>query len=137
MKRYSGKNAWWFILIFIVFNLLPMIIFKNDDINYDIVLVITLSFYYLLFNIIIIPILIRNYIDLYDDYFIFYYGFSKRKVLIHNIRKIEKSRDMWSSSANSLDRIYIETRDDEFMISLKKNDKFLEVVTNRIHYLEF
>lgn len=135
MRRYYGKNAWWFILIFIVFNLLPLPIFFKDNIEFGIVSIITLLFYYSIFELVFVPLFVRNYIDLYDDYFWFYFGFSKRRVLIQDIKKIEKSRDMTASSATSLDRIYIVTKDDEFMISLKQNDFFLEEIRRRIRNL--
>lgn len=137
MRRFRGKNAWWLILIFIISNILPLNILFKADVTFDIVLLSTFLFYYIVFDVIFVPILIRNHIDLYEDYFIFYYGFSKRKVMIQKIKKIEKSRDMTASSANSLDRIYIETKDDEFMISLKENNEFIEVIRNRMSYYQF
>lgn len=137
MRRFRGKNAWWLILIFIISNILPLNILFKADVTFDIVLLSTFLFYYIVFDVIFVPILIRNHIDLYEDYFIFYYGFSKRKVMIQKIKKIEKNRDMTASSANSLDRIYIETKDDEFMISLKENNEFIEVIRNRMSYYQF
>ena len=131
MKRYRGKNAVWFILLFILFNVLPLTIFMKQNVVLDTLLVGVLVFYYL-FDFIFIPIIVRNYIELYDAYFLFYYGFCKRKVWIDDIKRIEKSRDMTASSANSLDRIYIETKQDEFMVSLKKNDEFIAVVRKRM-----
>lgn len=136
MRRFRGKNAWWLILIFIISNILPLNILFKADVTFDIALLSTFVFYYIVFDVIFLPILIRNHIDLYEDYFIFYYGFSKRKVMIQKIKKIEKSRDMTASSANSLDRIYIETKDDEFMISLKENNEFIEVIRNRMSYYQ-
>lgn len=130
MKRYSGKNAWWFILIFILFNLLPLSIFLYNDVKLDLILIIILLFYYG-FDFIFIPILVRNYINLYDDYFIIHYGFSKQKVMIDKVLKIEKSRDMIASSANSLDRILIKTKANDFMVSLKNNDDFIEAIRMR------
>lgn len=131
MKRYRGKNAVWFILLFILFNVLPLTIFMKQEVTFDILLIGTLLVYYL-FDFIFIPIIVRNYIELYDAYFLFYYGFCKRKVWIDDIKRIEKSRDMTASSANSLDRIYIETKQDEFMVSLKKNDEFIAEVRKRM-----
>lgn len=130
MLRYRGKNAWYFILVFIFFNLLPLNIFLNKEIEMDTILIVSFIFYYL-FDFLFIPILVRNYIDLYDDYFIFYYGFGKKKVMIKDIKIIKKSKDITASSANSLDRIYIETYGEDFMISLKNNDEFIKEVEKR------
>lgn len=41
---------------------------------------------------------------------------------------MEKSRNPIASSANSFDRIYIGTKNEELYISLKENDKFIEVI---------
>ena len=131
MKRYRGKNAVWFILLFILFNVLPLTIFMKQNVVLDTLLVGVFVFYNL-FDFIFIKIIVRNYIELYDAYFLFYYGFCKRKVWLNDIKRIEKSRDMTASSANSLDRIYIETKQDEFMVSLKKNDEFIAEVRKRM-----
>ena len=77
MKRYRGKNAVWFILLFILFNVLPLTIFMKQNVVLDTLLVGVFMFYYL-FDFIFIPIIVRNYIELYDAYFLFYYGFCKR-----------------------------------------------------------
>lgn len=130
MKRYTGKNAWWLILVFIVSNGLPLSIFRKY-VEFDIILVLTLLFYYLVLDSIFVPILVKNYVELYEDYFLFYYGFSKKKIIIKEILKMEKTRNMSASSANSLDRILIETKNDELMISLKENNDFFEQINKR------
>ena len=131
MVRYQGKNAWWFIIICIAFNVLPLVLRIGEGVEVGVLFFVILGFYYILGDVIMIPILCRNYIEVYDDYFVFYYGFSKKKVLIKDIIKLEKTNDMSASSANSLDRIYIETHDNEFMVSLKKNDEFITLIKQR------
>ena len=79
MERYKGKNAIWLILVFVFYNLLPRgIYFLTDDKEnlYNNWWLLIWVFYYS-FNIIWIPVLIRNRVELYDDYFIFYYCFCK------------------------------------------------------------
>lgn len=76
--------------------------------------------------------MIRNYIEVYDDYFIFYYGFTKEYIYIRDIIKCEKSRDPIASCANSLDRIHIITNKKEFYVSLKNNDKFMEDIRKNL-----
>lgn len=135
MKRYDGKNAWWFLLIIILYNLIPIItLFLFKDFSNGIILTISYIFYYS-FDFLLIPICVRNYIELYDDHFLFYYGFSKKEVRLAQIRKMEKTHSIAASSANSLDRIYIETYGDELMIALKNNDEFIEDVKHRIEQL--
>ena len=62
MKRYRGKNAVWFILLFILFNVLPLTIFMKQNVVLDTLLVGVFMFYYL-FDFIFIPIIVRNYIE--------------------------------------------------------------------------
>ena len=61
----------------------------------------------------------------------FYYGFSKTTVYIDDIKKIEKSKSFHASPANSLDRIYIDTKNIDFCVSLKENERFIEEIKKR------
>ena len=133
MERYKGKNDNWLILVFVCYNLLPIgIYFFTDDKEnlYNNWWLLIWVFYYS-FNIIWIPVLIRNRVELYDDYFIFYYGFGKEKIFIKDILKIEKSNNSIASSANSLDRIHLITTQKDFYISLKNNDNFIDKIKQR------
>ena len=133
MERYKGKNDIWLILVFVFYNLLPIgIYFLTDDKEnlYNNWRLLIWVFYYS-FNIIWIPVLIRNRVELYDDYFIFYYGFGKEKIFIKDILKIEKSNNSIASSANSLDRIHLITTQKDFYISLKNNDNFINKIKQR------
>lgn len=67
MERYKGKNAIWLILVFVFYNLLPIgIYFLTDDKEnlYNNWWLLIWVFYYS-FNIIWIPVLIRNRVELY------------------------------------------------------------------------
>ena len=47
MKRYDGKNAWWFLLIIILYNLIPIItLFLFKDFSNGFILTISYIFYY-------------------------------------------------------------------------------------------
>ena len=134
MERYKGKNDIWLILVFVFYNLLPIgIYFFTDDKEnlYNNWWLLIWVFYYS-FNIIWIPVLIRNRVELYDDYFIFYYGFGKEKIFIKDILKIEKSNNSIASSANSLDRIHLITTQKDFYISLKNNYNFIDKIKQRM-----
>lgn len=126
MKNYQGKTAWWLILIFLVYNLLPLL----THIKITPFSIVMLVLFYAL-NIFWIPVFIRNRIELYDTYFIFYYGFSKQIIQISDIKKIEKSRSAIASSANSLDRIHMITKDMDFYVSLKQNDDFINQIQKK------
>lgn len=133
MIKYEGKNSWWIILIFVIYNILPLvfILYEVSDLFTNIWWLLFWMFYYGL-NLIWIPVFVRNRVELFDNYFIFYYGFGKEKIVIKDILEINRSRNPIASSANSLDRIHIVTKDKDFYISLKDNDDFINEIKQRI-----
>ena len=133
MIKYEGKNSWWIILIFVIYNILPLlfILYEVSDLFTNIWWLLFWVFYYGL-NLIWIPVFVRNRVELFDNYFIFYYGFGKEKIVIKDILEINRSRNPIASSANSLDRIHIVTKDKDFYISLKDNDDFINEIKQRI-----
>ena len=133
MIKYEGKNSWWIILIFVIYNILPLvfILYEVSDLFTNIWWLLFWVFYYGL-NLIWVPVFVRNRVELFDNYFIFYYGFGKEKIVIKDILEINRSRNPIASSANSLDRIHIVTKDKDFYISLKDNDDFINEIKQRI-----
>ena len=133
MLKYEGKNSWWIILIFVIYNILPLvfILYEVSDLFTNIWWLLFWVFYYGL-NLMCIPVFVRNRVELFDNYFIFYYGFGKEKIVIKDILEINRSRNPIASSANSLDRIHIVTKDKDFYISLKDNDDFINEIKQRI-----
>ena len=130
MRTFKGKNAVWFYLTFILFNVIPFASWP-----WDLGLLIILVIYYLIGDLIFIPCMINNKIELYDDYFIFHYMFSKQKVMLKDIKTIKKSHSFIASSANSLDRIYIETKNQSMYISLEENDEFIRLVNEKREHI--
>lgn len=133
MIKYEGKNSWWIILIFVIYNILPLvfILYEVSDLFTNIWWLLFWVFYYGL-NLIWIPVFVRNRVELFDNYFIFYYGFGKEEIVIKDILEINRSRNPIASSANSLDRIHIVTKNKDFYISLKDNDDFINEIKQRI-----
>lgn len=133
MIKYEGKNSWWIISIFVIYNILPLvfILYEVSDLFTNIWWLLFWVFYYGL-NLIWIPVFVRNRVELFDNYFIFYYGFGKEKIVIKDILEINRSRNPIASSANSLDRIHIVTKNKDFYISLKDNDDFINEIKQRI-----
>lgn len=133
MIKYEGKNSWLIILIFVIYNILPLvfILYEVSDLFTNIWWLLFWVFYYGL-NLIWIPVFVRNRVELFDNYFIFYYGFGKEKIVIKDILEINRSRNPIASSANSLDRIHIVTKNKDFYISLKDNDDFINEIKQRI-----
>ena len=102
MKRFDGKTAWWVWFLFIVYNLIPAFIMVHD------------------------------WVDVYDDYFVFYYGFLKFVVKFENVVSVQKTRNPISTTANSLDRICVQTKKKNIYLALYKNDEFIEFINSKI-----
>lgn len=126
MKVYKGKNSFWLVVIFVIYDICPLFIYLCDSSIIFHIWWILLWIAYYSMNLVWIPVMVRNYIELYDEYFVFYYGFSKERFEIKDILKLEKSKNPVASSANSLDRIHMTTKDKDFYISLKDNDDFIK-----------
>ena len=128
MKKFEGKNGVLFIILVIVYNLLPLYFFIfNQEEAFESVWMIILWILWYLLSLLFTPSLFRNKIELYDDYFIFYYGFFKRKYNIQDIKHMAKTKSLFAGTANSSERITILTNDyRDFYVSLKDNDGFIE-----------
>lgn len=85
--KFKGENAWWFLLIVIVYNVAPLFFLFHVELN-GIVGIVLLIYY--AFDFILLPITFRNSIVLFDDSFVFTYGFSKETIEIKDIIKLEK-----------------------------------------------
>lgn len=130
MKVYKGENAVYFILFIVLYNIIPLIFFVIEDCFSSIWLTVMWILYYAC-DIIWLPLLIRNYIELYDDHFLFYYGFLKERIDLKDIVQMERSRNPIASAANSLNRIHVITVKKDFYIALKDNDGFIKDVFQR------
>ena len=132
MKRFDGKTAWWLWFLFFVYNLIPVAIVVFDkSFVWSAGTIIEFVACYLL-NIIWLPILICDWVDVYDDYFIIYYGFMKIRISFADITEVKKSHNPIASTANSLDRVYVKTTRKGFYLSLYKNNEFIELVNSKI-----
>lgn len=121
---FKGKVGIGYYLIAVLYNVLPFSIhlFKMNWLN------IALLVIYYLGNFIIIPPIIKNKVEISDRNFILYFGFQKKIFNIDEIIDIHRSYCPLSSSACSLDRIYINLKHQEVYISLKDNNGFIKKI---------
>lgn len=132
MKRFDGKTAWWLYLLLVLYNLIPVgIIVFDKSFEWSAVTIICFVLCYL-FNLIWLPIMIIDWVDVYKDHFVFHYGFFKFMVKIEDIVEIKKSHNPVSATVNSYDRVYVKTTKRSFYLSLYKNDKFIELITSKM-----
>ena len=133
MKRFDGKTAWWLWVIFVLYNLTPIAIIVFDkSFVWNALSVIGFSVCYLI-DIFLLPMLVRDWVDVYDDYFKFYYGFMTFTIQIKDVVSVEKSKNPIAATANSLDRVYVKTLNKNFYLSLYKNDEFIELINSKIN----
>lgn len=130
---FKGKISIWYYVIVILYN---MVFIMNLFFTINFFTVI-LMIIYLLGNLLFLPQIFVNRVELFSDYFVFYFGFIKKKIKLSDIKVMYKTNDLTSSSACSLDRIYIDTIDADFMISLNENDSFIELVKERCPLIKF
>lgn len=135
-RRFDGKTAWWLYLLLFVYNLIPIAIIvfdKKFEWNVGTILGFVVCY---LANIIWLPIMIRDFVDVYNDKFVFYYGFIKITIKYKDIVEIKKSHNPIAATANSFDRIHVVTKNKSFYLSLYKNDEFIELVNSKIRKKE-
>lgn len=130
---FKGKISIWYYVIVILYNMFFLLNLFFTNTIYVLILVII----YLLGNLLFLPQIFVNRVELFSDYFIFYFGFSKKKIKLDDITVMHKTNDFTSSSACSLDRIYIDTINSDFMISLNENDAFIDEVKERCPLIKF
>ncbi|MBS5115463.1 MAG: PH domain-containing protein [Erysipelotrichaceae bacterium] len=122
---FKGKVALWYYMVFFVYNTLPIkgLINQTPDTFTGIAMII-----YYLGNLIIVPPMIRNKVEIRERDLILYFGFSVQVFKIDEIINIHRSHCILASSACSLDRIYVEFKKQEMYIALKENQKFIDQI---------
>lgn len=124
-RIFKGKNAPWFYGVVILYNVLPILcggIYDKEWYFY-----ILLLFYYCM-DYLFIPILIYNEIEVNETSFTFTYGFQKTTYQIRDVKSMKPTRNPIASSANSLDRIYMDLGGDELCVALQDNDGFMQYI---------
>lgn len=130
---FKGKISIWYYVIVMLYNMIFIMNLYFTINSFTVILMII----YLLGNFLFLPQIFVNRVELFSDYFVFYFGFGKKKIKLIDIKVMYKTNDLTSSSACSLDRIYIDTIDTDFMISLNENDSFIALVKERCPLIKF
>lgn len=86
----------------------------------------------LLVDLLMLPMMWRNYVLLKEQELMIYFGFFKKRIAYKHIRTLKPTHNPLSSWAMSLDRIYIYTDSgDDIMIAVKRRNEFIEDVQSR------
>lgn len=124
--KFQGKIAVWFWAIIIVANgmLIYDIIFSGDNLAAGLVGGV-------IFNVVFLSMVIRNYVFVSEDVVKVYFGILKDSVQIRDIVEVYATHNPIASSAASLDRIVIKGRRNELMCSVREKEKLFEELKKR------
>lgn len=131
--KFKGKIALWFWIIFfggeglILYKMAESIFFGHDT---EDIIVLAISF--VIYTLVFLPIVARNYVLIEDGKIKLFFGFSTDVIDISEIREIRSTCSPIASSAASLDRLVIKGRRQEMIVSVKDKQKFLEELKKRM-----
>ena len=128
MIRFKGKIAIWFWVLIVLCNFVGIYACIDKEANGGIAAgIIGL----LICNIVFLPMVIRNYVEVQEDKLIIAFGFSTESVNISDITEMYESCNPLASTAASLDRIIIKARSRMLMCSVKEKKELFETIKEK------
>lgn len=128
MIRFKGKIAIWFWIIIILCNIVCIYACYDKESNGELVIgIISL----IICNLIFLPMVIRNYVEIQEDKLIIAFGFSKETVDITEITEMYESNNPLASTAASLDRIIIKVGKRMLMCSVIEKKELFETIKEK------
>lgn len=114
--KIKGKIAVWFWLILISGNILVIYGFFEEELTRGDAggLLITLF----ILNIICLPMVIKNYVEIDGDKLTLVLGFGRDSIKIEDITEVYRTHNPIAAGALSLDRVVIKGKRQEMMISV-------------------
>lgn len=124
--KFQGKTALWFWALVIIGDgvFLYEFLFVREEIGALIIGAV-------IFNLVCIPVIIRNYVIVTDDSVTVCFGFMKDSVRTADITEVRTTHDIIASTAASLDRISIKGRRNELMCAVKDKKGFFEEIKRK------
>lgn len=122
--KIKCKIAVWFWLITIAGNI--AILYALTDNKEGQVSLIILLICLFIYNLIFLPILIRNYILIDRGTLTLHFGFSKETINIFEIIEIRRTHTPIASSAASLDRLIIKTKRQALICAVRHKDQLFD-----------
>lgn len=128
MIRFKGKIAVWFWVIIALCNIVCIYACIDKEANGEIVAgIIGL----LICNIVFLPMVIRNYVEVQEDKLIIAFGFSTETINISDITEMYESCNPLASTAASLDRVIIKAGSRMLMCSVNEKTELFENVKEK------
>ena len=118
--RFKGKIDLWFWLVMLAGE--GLILFSLFDMESGIIVIMILTA--LIYNLAFLPFIFRNYVEVTDDVLTIAFGFSKTSVALVDIKEVYRTKNPISSTAASLDRILIQTSNNQLMCAVTEREKF-------------
>lgn len=132
--KFKGKIAvWWYAFILILNAACFWIIFTKTTIWGIVGGVATC----IAFNVLFIPTLINNYVELKGTGLQIAFGLSSQSIPYKDIKLVAKSHNPMVSCAASLDRLYIVHANGNVMISIQDKEKFVKELKLYNHKIEY
>lgn len=124
--KFKGKIDFWFWIVMLLGEALLIGSLFTPEGGIIIGIIIT-AFY----NIIFLPIVFRNYVEVSDEKVTVVVGFSKQSIAISEIKEVYKTNNPIASSAASLDRIVIKAEGQKMMCAVQDKEKFFECLKEK------
>lgn len=123
--KFKGKSAFWFWGVFILVNavFLQDIFLAESAPALKIVSLI-------IFNIIYLPMIFRNYVKIENDMLIVAFGFGKNAMKISDIVEVTMMLNPTGAGA-AQDRIMVKGKEDELIFSVKHKEELLDELKMR------
>lgn len=124
--KFKGKIDWWFWIVMLVGEALVLSsLFASERVS--IIGAIVLVMY----NLVFLPFVIRNYVEVTDEKVTVAFGFSKDSIPTKEIQSVYCTHNPIASSAASLDRIVIEGRQRKVMCAVKEKDQLFSYLKEK------
>lgn len=124
--KFKGKVDVWFWIIMLFGEVLLLSSLLTPEGGRMIGLTV-LVFY----NIIFLPLVLRNYVEVSEDKVTIVFGFGKDSILLSDIVEVYRTHNPISSSAASLDRIVIKGKRGEIMCAVRDKESFFSCLKEK------
>ena len=123
--RFKGKVDLWFWAVMLFGDVLML----GSVFTPGLSIVMIISF--IVYNVIFIPLVARNYVEISDDRLTVVCGFSKDSIGLSEIQEVYRTNNPVASSAASLDRIVIRGRQKMLMCAVKDREGFFNYLEEK------
>lgn len=116
--KFKGKIDLWFWVIMLFGDALILLALFDSS---GMIIGLVTAFIY---NIIFIPLVVRNYVEVTDEELRIVMGFSKVKIPLSEIIEVYRTHNPVSSMAASVDRVMIQAKHTQVMCAVKDKEAF-------------